>query len=353
MSYINLIKDIEFEIASPPRLVDGEFEFETFQGFEWPRGSGRVWEYPNTKRKHGTVHPNIVTDLGLDYYGQGWTVGGTFVTGKTYQTEYCQVGTGTAAESATDTALASFVAAKAAGSVLTGYSAQGSPPYYGSIRSDYLFSPNFAGGNVNLNEVGVGFTLASGTLSSRALTKDSGGSPATVPVLSTEYLRVYYTRRNYPGHIIEATGAPDDLTGTVDIGGTNYTYTMRPARVTDNDWGQQCCTPCRPTSGFGFDTTFTASAFGSDAVIGAVTAQPSSASFDGATSSSSNAYTLNSYNRTFGYFWDIGDGNVTGGIKGIIVKSSFGCYQIVFNNAIPKNSGNALTYYHNWSWARK
>ena len=375
MAHIRKFRDVEVELPNVRVGLDGYFQFRAFKGVEFPRGSGQVFETAGTERWLGGIGPdhvhfNIITNLCLENYGayyagSGWIGNGvTQVTGKDNGMFYCHVGTGTATPAVTDTVLASFTASIQVdhGLGLGTYWAQGSPPYYGAHRYKARFSPGFGGGAVNLNEVGMSYTLATGNLSSRALTVNGSGVPTTLTVLADEYLDVYYTRRNYPPHISnESLGTPADDTGTVDIDGTTYNYTLRPAYVTNNDWGQQIPGGFAPVTGFNSDFS-EMDVYSQDATLGAVTTGPSAADSDGNVTGTLsragwNSYTTNSYNRTVWYRADIdacvvSQGGVTG-FKAMVVKSTFGAIQILLDGVVPKDNTKVYTYYHNWSWTRK
>lgn len=374
MAYYNRYKDVEIALPDVPHGgFDGEFELEAFKGTEFPKGSGIIYETPGTRRKLGrAVHPNLITNNGLDWYGayrtgSGWSASLGTTSNRYYQANYCHVGTGTATPSVSDTALASFTAGAAwnAGLGLGSYWAQGSPPYYGSHRHWYRFNAGFAGGAVNLNEVGVGFTITTGNLTARALTVNGSGVPTTVTVLADEYLDVYYTRRNYPGLIAdESLGTYSEQSGTVDIDGTTYNYTMRPIAVTNNDWGQSSERALGFTGpdGFGtgsyqkglvvFDQTTAHVAITSTHMTGSYAASYNGVGDDYGMGS----YTTGTYTRTIWYKAGIDSCNVNqGGVygfKGFKIMSSLGTYQVLLDGVVPKTSTKVYTYYHQWTWAR-
>ena len=378
MAYYNRYKDVEVQLPDVQSKMDGYFVLEAFKGTEFPKGSGVVYEHAGTRRRLGLAHDNIITNNSLDwigayYTGSGWSASLSGTTNRSQHTTYTHVGTGTATPSASDTALASFTAGKVFDSAGAGlgwgtFWAQGSPPYYGSIRHRTRFDPGFAGGAVNLNEVGTSFQVTTGQLTSRALTVNGSGVPTTVTVLADEYLDVYYTRRNYPGHMAdEATGTPADTTGTVDIDGVTYNYTLRPLAVTNNDWGQRAdrFLGQAGADGFGVSTTKGLTVYSQDAALAPITAthmtssgSPAYDTNDGSTSDwGMSSYTTNSYTRTIWYKAGIDDCNVTqGGVtgfKGFAVQSNYGVYQVLLDGVVPKNNTKVYTYYHNWSWARR
>jgi hypothetical protein len=351
MSYFNKYKDVEIALPDIRGKIRGEYKMEAFKGYEFPRGSGIVWEYPFTRRVLAHWFENIVTDTGKEIYGNAH--GGL---------DYCHVGTGNTPEQATDTTLGGFVAGVAVSTKSA--SAESTPPYFGSSTFKYRFSPNFGGGAVNLNEIGVSSTVTTGNLTSRALTVDGGGSPTTVSVLATEYLDCYYKRRNYPAHLDEATGAPTDDTGSIDVSGTPYGYTIRPCMVTQGGgttlssssaWGSGMNYQFILAPGYGYSSSHYAHALDENAVLSAVTTAPGTGS--NRTNGGLEAYTPNAYQRELWYEWGIGSANFyTGagtGIGGLWVKNSLGMYQIIFDTPIPKVVGEVFRYYHNFLWDRK
>lgn len=348
MSYLNFIKDVEIVLPNIQGRVDGEYRMEAFQGVEFPRGSGNVFEFSGTRRLVADWFENIVTDLGKEFYGI-----------ETPGIQFCHVGTGNTPEAATDTQLVSFTA----GIVYTDRtaSAQGTAPYFGHDTRKYRFSPGFGGGDVNLNEVGASSTVTNGNLSSRSLTKNISGTPITIAVLANEYLDVFYKRRNYPAHIVEATGAPTDDTGTIDVSGTSYGYTIRPMQVTlggnftpstSAAWGTGLNGGQVVGIGYGWNISSQARALDENMALGAVTAAPAGGT-DASTTEGTGTYTNNSYSRELWYQWGIDDANFTVGIGGLAVKTKLGAYQILFDTPIPKIQGEVFTYYHDFSWDRK
>lgn len=352
MAYFNRFKDVEIKLNDVQQKHYGEFKIVAFQGFEFPKGSGRIWKYPGTERVLQDWCPNLVTNNGLDSMGGG---------GAFFQAQYCHVGTGNVPPAYTDTSLGGYVATDQLNDKTP--SAQSTPPYYGMTESRYLFSPNFGGGNINLNEIGVSQVVDETALTARALTVDAFGTPTTISVLSTEYLECYYRRRNYPAHIVEATGAPTDDTGTVNIEGVNYGYTIRPSVVTYGGsytvgtgigWG---------TFMFKFDTAVGYTndifaegiAYKSDMTLGAVTSAPGGTKHTSSseTSAGIGAYTTGTYSQEAYWSWGIDRANDVGGIGGLVIKTRFGAYQIKFDTPVPKVYGQVFTFYHNFSWARK
>jgi hypothetical protein len=243
-----------------------------------------------------------------------------------------------------------------------GFSAEGTPPYFGTITFQYRFPPGFGGGDINLNEVAVATQITNGAISSRSLTKNSGGDAATVPVLADEYLDVYYKRRNYPAHIDEATGVPTDDTGSIDVSGTPYGYTIRPSQVTvagswaggaTDGWASGAQSTQAPANGYALSTSFYALAGSSTSALGAVTSTLTNFQSTTAPSHGSGIYTGGTYSRELWWAWGATNANDPGGIGGLFIKTVLGAYQILFDTPIPKVLGETFTYYHNFSWDRK
>jgi len=348
MSWFNRIKEFEIKLPDITARIDGEFRLEVFKGFEFPRGSGHVFEYPGTRRVVADWFENIITDFGLDKYGIS-----------AQQTNWCQVGTDNTPEVATDTALGAFTAEVV--NISTSYGAQASPPYYGHETKQYRFSPGFGGGNVNLNEVGIAGASGPASLTSRSLTKDSGGSPVTVTVLSDEFLDVFYKRRNYPAHLVEATGAPTDDTGSILVAGISYPWTIRPivvtyggntASSTNLGWATGNHLVMGHSKGFNYHTSNEAIALSEAAVLGAVTSVPSGGSVALDSGQGNQAYVGSSLQRESFYIWGVSLANFSVGIGALVVKTTLGAYQIAFSTPIPKVLGQVFTYYHNFIWNR-
>lgn len=103
----------------------------------------------------------------------------------------CVVGSSSQVPAATDTTIVDRLSGVISGSAVKGYDAANK---MGWTRYTYSFDPGAATGNVR--EVGITLTTsATGNLFSRALVRDASGQPATITVLSDEYLTVIYELR--------------------------------------------------------------------------------------------------------------------------------------------------------------
>ena len=274
---------------------------------------------------------NLITDIGMNRLGTGAAIA------------YCHVGSGSVAPSFTDTALASFVAATGTiNASINGASA--TAPYYGWTRITFRFAQGAAAGN--LSEVGVGWTLASGSLFSRSLIKDSGGIPTTVTVLADEFLDVIYEFRVY------APAA--DVSSTFDVSGTSYGYTIRAAYVTSGNVYWNANNAINAGSGVRpCNLSYVLpQAYGAGGALGALTAGPSGVTNGTFSGSAVDAYSSGSYTRTGRIIAALNDCNAASGITAIMVNTDIGCYQIAFTAPIPKDSTKVFTLNLSVSWAR-
>lgn len=272
-----------------------------------------------TRRVLADWFPNLILDGGLDRMGANHDY-----------LSWCQVGSGSTAPVAAQTALVNRIAGT--NTALNNSGAQASAPYFGWIRQTYRFAQGVAAGN--LSEVGVGWAT-SGSLFSRALILDGGGSPTTITVLSDEVLDVTYELRRYPGTV--------DLTGTVVLNGVTHNWVSRASGVTNT------------SSWAGADTMALDLATSYDGDIGAVTALfPSGTA--GSLTATALAYSAGSYVRAATVSAGLNDSNLSGGIRSLVIGSyskGGGRYQIQFDPAIPKDDTKVLSLTIQHSWARR
>lgn len=272
-----------------------------------------------TRRVLADWFPNLILNGGLDRMGENADY-----------LNWCQVGSGSTAPVATQTALVNRIAGtNTMQNTVNG--AQASAPYYGWYRRTYRFAQGVAAGN--LSEVGVGWA-ASGSLFSRALILDGGGSPTTITVLSDEVLDVTYELRRYPGTV--------DLTGTVVLGGVTHNWVSRAAGVT-NSWAWA------GVSAMALDSAW---AYNGD--IGAVTTISPSGT-QGTLSTTPLAYSSGSYRCASTVSAGLNDSNLVGGVRSIGIYSyhGIGRYQIQFDPAIPKDNTKVLSLTIQHTWARR
>lgn len=327
-----------------PTRVAGRFRIETFKAYD---AAGR-FEIPGTRRVRAEFD-NLITDNGLNRLG---SVG-------LENTYFFHVGTGNTPETVGDTGLVTWVASKQNSTAsLNGpgdYWAQSTPPYFASHQKQARFTAGFAGGAVNITEVGIGPGSGNTNMYSRALTVDGLGDPAAIPVDADEYFDIYYTGENYPGHI-NADGTPTNDTGSIDVNGTAYGYTIRPAYVTSGArWGRNMWLLVEGACRQDGSTWYGYYVYGSDATLGAVTsglASGSSASVQ-STSCTEASYVTDTFQKKVYYPFSLSQGNVSGGIGGMLYVSTRGGYQVVFDAPIPKTSSDTLSMSMTHAWTRK
>lgn len=303
--------------------IEGYFKFEAVR----PDG---------TRRTLADWQKNLILDSGLDRLGSGgvW--------------DRCQVGTGTAAPSVGQTTLASFLANSS--SSMGNLAGTDTPTNtYAWARKTFRFNAGVATGN--LTEVGIGWSAGGGGLFSRALIKDEGGAPTTITVLSDEYLDVTYEVRVYPE-------MSDRTFSNVDISGTDYSFTVRPAVFSGSETSVGAW-PNRLTGilGGGFTSVgsvnFGLTAYQNGVTLGAITGTPSgsqAASNSNATYAFRSAYASNSYKRECRATWGLTAGTVAFG--GFLLQSATGTYQMIVSPNIPKDNTKILTLDFDLSWAR-
>jgi hypothetical protein len=161
---------------------------------------------------------NIILDSGLNRWGTGTIISGA------------AIGTGTATPASTDTGLQTQTHYTTTTGTGTGITAGGSSPY--NNTRTFVYRTTLGALNGNYSEVGVGW--ASGSMFSRALILDGGGSPTTISVASDEQLDIVYQLSVYP--------PLTDTSTSVTISGVTHTITGRACNVNDvgglaGDWG--------------------------------------------------------------------------------------------------------------------
>jgi hypothetical protein len=283
-----------------------------------------------SKRLLADWFPNLITDLGLDRMGNNadWLT-------------YCQVGSGSTEPNVDDTALVTRVAGTNTRSANTG-SIQSSSPYYVAQTNTYRFAAGVATGT--LAEVGIGWA-STGSLYSRALILDSGGSPTTITVLSDETLDVTYQVRQY----IPET----DTEGEILLRETTHAWVGRAARCTTLSGGSLGWNiGSNGTSAAYFPSTLYDVMY--DGSIGAKTTTPagSSDSFNTGTHTVAS-YSAGTHYSTHTLTAPIGIGNFAAGIGAILVKMGIGYYQFGFTPHIMKTNVDSFSMTFRHSWARK
>lgn len=293
----------------------------------------RVIREDGSVRQDTGWFPNIILNSGLNRWGTGAVIAGA------------EIGTGTSVPTAAQTAL--DVARAYTTNSGTGnktLAAQGSPPYFTTHTSVYRTALGQLNSSVhgNYTEVGVGW--AAGSMFSRALILDSGGSPTSITVLSTEQLDIIYRLRSYPPTV--------DTSTTVTIGGVSYTVVGRASNVTSasSAYGWYF-TPLNVASGMSpYFNTWIIQAFTGN--IGIITGEPSG-TLAQASTGSDVAYANNSMSFSSSVAIGLSECNLAGGIRSVQKQNSIGTFQYDFGASIPKNNTKTLVLNTSFTWARK
>lgn len=160
---------------------------------------------------------NLITDEGLSLFGEnprGWII-----------TSRCKVGTGTTVPQPSDLDLAATVAQADAASYNTSLvNDPTSNTRYAVARSVFRFAKGAAVGN--LSEIGI-FRVNNSAMFSRSLIRDNNGNPTIISPQASEILEITYELRvNLP---------IEDVVTTKTINGVEYTFTLRPALLSNSD----------------------------------------------------------------------------------------------------------------------
>lgn len=261
---------------------------------------------------------NLITDFGLNLLGTSAV------------RPYCWVGSGSTPPVNSNTTLEHAIASTNSASDANG----ADPSGFGYSRRTYNFPLGAAAGN--LSEIGIG--IASGSLFSRALIKDSDDSPTTITVLSNEYFSVVYELRLYPPTV--------DNTFNVVIEGVTYACICRASQVTSANW-----IPFGLDTGVrGFNPNYQSTgAYSGD--IQDVTLSPSGTP-SYANAPTDNVYSNNSLTWTGSTVFALANGNFSGGIKSIEFTCNMGTYQVSFTPPLPKDNTRTLQVGFTATWGR-
>lgn len=277
---------------------------------------------------------NLITDAGLDRVGSA-SGNKLFIR--------AQVGTGSTTPANSDTTLAAFLTGNSALNASTPTQQTTTLPYYAQWSSTWRFATGVAAGN--LTEVGMSWaaTNVTGSLFSRALILDSGGSPTTLTVLSSETLDVTYLFRMY------APAA--DAVANVTISGTVYSVTARPLNV--GQWAAAATGNAGVWAGqTNHNYTVTNGALVAMAGVTFPTGTASSS-----ITSTPGAYTAGTFTLTHAISAPLASWNLTGGIT-VMYDSASSLYNALppfqwgFSPAIAKTASNALTLTLTYTWSR-
>lgn len=306
--------------------VAGYYKFEAFKA----DSAGN--EIPGTRRVVADWFPNLITDFGLNR---------SLTNGSFDMMTTCKVGSGSTAPAFTDTALVSQVATTAS-VVANTLAVTASAPYYGYRRRTYRFGTGVAAGN--LSEVGI--SGSSGSLFSRALIADSGGSPTTLTILSDEILDVTYELRLYAPTTDTVTVVTED--------GVDYTFTVRAALANTVAW----CGASVTLLGSALHRIACSVYPAASTISAAITGQPSGTPSAQIIGEEPYTGTAAAASNTFRISGGLTDFNVTGGIGAILIgndgtnnTSSFK-FQIGCSPPLPKDSTKTIAIDFTLSLAR-
>ena len=254
-----------------------------------------------TNSKTGEVREyefkNLVLNSGIDYY---MTSNYWFISG-------CILGSSSVPPVATDITISNILGTSTthqAGG--WGESNTTVLPYYKSYYWTYRFIEGVATGNIAQVAIPYGSVNAANNtydgLFSKALVKDSNGTPITITKLADEVLDVTYTLRIY--------SPSSDVTGTTTISGVNYDYIVRAASA--GSWSLYN----KAVSSVYMATAYTGT-------IGTNLGTPSGSGAN-ATTRTFATYVVGTHTRTATIFWDLNNGNLSGGIRSVYL--GFGNY---------------------------
>jgi hypothetical protein len=271
---------------------------------------------------------NLITDAGLNLMG----------TDSGFMTA-CQVGTDNTAPTNGDTALG----ARVDGHSWTDFSdsIQSSSPWYGAGTVTYEFDPSAS--DVNLSEVGVGTATTGGTLFSRALIVDGGGSPTTISLLTGEILEVVYQLQLIPptGDVVTTVTDPNTA--------TDHEVTLRACDVdvirgTNSGWG------VRATSDGAVELGNEFSALAYTGAIGTIDAAPTGTQ-DGPGAVVTDAYVDASLERTGTITFGLSDANFA--VRSLKFHwRNGGTWQAEFDPVITKDNTQTLAIGVSVTWDR-
>lgn len=264
---------------------------------------------------------NLITDYGLDQYGQGQGVNAGV--------SFFQASTSTAVPSNSDTTLPAPLGARFQ---QTGGSSSSPATSAADFSSTSWTATSAVGGVVgNVTKIGIFATASASStdLVAVALVVDSSGNPVAFPVEADEQLRVTYTRRAYT--------ISSESSGTQILSGVPYNYTIRAISNT----GADVTNSISANNLFRLLPTATHPAWG----------QVSPSGSSPAASATQGLYTNGSYSRSQSPLWPAG--NATGTWRGaIIASSSRHQYSVVYETPLVKTAGMILRLPFNFSWSR-
>lgn len=288
---------------------------------------------------------NLITNAGLDSLALGYGDSGAGD-----KLSYCQLGTNATAPAFTDTALGARVGAASLFSQTKGI---GAGNLYVWRKAVFRFAAGSVSG-VNLSEVAVSIA-STGTVFSRALLKDTGGSPTTITLAADEILDVVYELRVYVTNgTTTATFTIDGVSTSVEVEILNFPADASWSGTDINDKiGLNAIGVCICLNGAnqGGQNRMAKTAYESNAALSG-----SSAGLGGV----ADAYVAGSYQRTYNANFGLADANFGTGVGGLHVTPvagpsdswGMGKYHFRFTPKIAKTNAKTATIKYGVSWGR-
>lgn len=227
---------------------------------------------------------NLITDNGLNLLGTGYSVN-------------VYVGSDSAEPSYSDTSITGVLASVASGS-FGGSGVQVSvEPYYGWTKRVFTFAIGAVQGTIRQVAIGSSST----NLLSKARLKTVAGVETELTLGGIDRLTLTYEFRQ----CIDTS----DVSGSIDINGTTYNYTGRPAEIDQAIYWAPYLgarVGARRLDTYNYGTLRTGST-----ALGTVFTNPNGTSV-ASTSGGTDAYVNNTYTQTMWEIWDTTKGNLTG-----------------------------------------
>lgn len=280
---------------------------------------------------------NMILDSGLNLLGSG---NGSIM-------DVCQIGSGNTAPSESQTSLVAFIGEK--NKTSTTYSYDYTPSnldYRVSETNKYVFTGL---SNKNITELGLKRNNSGESqLATRALIKDSAGNPTTITILTGEVLEIYYTLTQvfskadttYRISVLDKNGNAELYDATVRLGLAGF------ANGYKNVVGLSLA--FKQTNIYLYNTGLSEINASESGYIEYAT---------GNANTDIAAYTANTFKRIVNIKVGLSAGNLTGGIRKVLLSTTMGTYQIEFTKvsdgtALAKTNQKVLTIPVEFSWGR-
>lgn len=302
------------------------------------------------KAKDGSIiadtdfQKNMILDTGLDFFGGGQGVS---------MFDNCLVGSGTLAPKATDKVLGSFVAKHSSiDEELSGSEPYffGDPEYKVWHQKTYRFF-NLEGKTVS--EVGLASKFTSQSsyyLCTKALIKNSEGSPISITLKKDEVLEITYR----VWQVFAVADSIFDINVADDVGGSKaFTAICRLAGVNDEaaEYPEKVgrVLEADTDTGANFNDFYS---YAGD--IGDATTTPLM-SMGSASSATFSQYESGTYTRDLNVFFGLDDARYP--VRSVLVPTTMGTFQVQYSSKegdepIPKSKNDTLTIPIRFTWSR-